>query len=281
MLKTKVFPNVVPLSPASSMAKVIAASTPSATSVPVPDETVVEPSLDFGDGNDFGDGWGSDNGNGAGAGGGGVSFFKQKVKAQRIAYVIDYSLSMEKKGKFELMKKELAKSVKDLPDDIDYQLIFFAGPAWLASDEVVIADRRVRKLIRKRKTYNPGKAPAPKWITSDTKAREESLKHIERNEMSLGTTWTTPLELAMDMKPLPDIIFFMTDGTAGQSTEEDAKKLALAAKKKGVIINCVALMEPRARDAMAHLARETGGAFTMVNEKGRAKKQNLKATSNK
>jgi hypothetical protein len=54
-----------PSSPASSMAKVIAATTPSATSIPVPDVTVVEPSLDFGDGNDFGDGWGSE-----GAGGG-------------------------------------------------------------------------------------------------------------------------------------------------------------------------------------------------------------------
>lgn len=61
-----------PSSPSSSMAKVIAANTPSPTAVPVPDQVVTEPSLDFGDGDDFGDGWG--NGNGSGAGGGGLGF---------------------------------------------------------------------------------------------------------------------------------------------------------------------------------------------------------------
>ena len=61
-----------PSAPSSSMAKVIAANTPSATAVPVPDQIVTEPSLDFGDGDDFGDGWGS--GSGSGAGGGGSGF---------------------------------------------------------------------------------------------------------------------------------------------------------------------------------------------------------------
>ncbi len=60
-----------PSSPSSSMAKVIASNTPSAVSVPVPDQIVAEPSLDFGNGNDFGDGWGNGNGSGAGGGGGG------------------------------------------------------------------------------------------------------------------------------------------------------------------------------------------------------------------
>lgn len=60
-----------PSSPSASMAKVIAANTPSATSVPVPDQVVTEPSLDFGDGDDFGDGWGSASGSGAGGGGSG------------------------------------------------------------------------------------------------------------------------------------------------------------------------------------------------------------------
>ncbi|MGJ8657198.1 MAG: hypothetical protein ACSHX6_12170 [Akkermansiaceae bacterium] len=60
-----------PSSPSSSMAKVIAANTPSPTAVPVPDQVVTEPSLDFGDGDDFGDGWGSGSGNGAGGGGAG------------------------------------------------------------------------------------------------------------------------------------------------------------------------------------------------------------------
>jgi hypothetical protein len=58
-----------PSAPSSSMAKVIAANTASPTSVPVPEIDVPDPSTDFGNGDDFGDGWGS-----AGDGGGGGGF---------------------------------------------------------------------------------------------------------------------------------------------------------------------------------------------------------------
>ena len=58
-----------PSAPSSSMAKVIAANTVSPTAVPVPEVDVPDPSTDFGNGDDFGDGWGS-----AGEGGGGGGF---------------------------------------------------------------------------------------------------------------------------------------------------------------------------------------------------------------
>ena len=55
-----------PSAPSSSMAKVIAANTTSLTAVPIPDVDTPDPSADFGDGNDFGDGWGSAEEDGAG-----------------------------------------------------------------------------------------------------------------------------------------------------------------------------------------------------------------------
>ena len=61
-----------PSSPSSSMSKVIASNTPSPTAIPVPKDVAVEPSLDFGSGTDFGDGWGG-SGFGEGSGGGGKS----------------------------------------------------------------------------------------------------------------------------------------------------------------------------------------------------------------
>ncbi|MFT5632336.1 MAG: hypothetical protein ACI9SQ_000040 [Rubritalea sp.] len=57
-----------PSSPSSSMAKVIAANTPSASAIPVPNEVVNDPSLDFGDGDDFGDGFGTGSANGVAGG---------------------------------------------------------------------------------------------------------------------------------------------------------------------------------------------------------------------
>jgi hypothetical protein len=46
-----------PSAPSSSMAKVIASSTPSPTAIPVPEMDVPDPSTNFGSGDDFGDGW--------------------------------------------------------------------------------------------------------------------------------------------------------------------------------------------------------------------------------
>lgn len=114
-----------PSSPSSSMASVIAAKTDSPKAVPVPDVEVTVPSFEFGSGDDFGEGW--ENGKGSGTGGGGASFFEQKVTAERIAYVIDYSLSMSG-ARENLMRNELKKSVSGLPDGMNYQMIFFAGP---------------------------------------------------------------------------------------------------------------------------------------------------------
>jgi len=48
-----------PASPSSSTAKAIAANTPSTSAIPVPDMAPAEPSSNFGDGQDFGGGWGS------------------------------------------------------------------------------------------------------------------------------------------------------------------------------------------------------------------------------
>jgi len=57
-----------PSAPTNSMAKVIAANTSSPTAIPVPDIEVVTPNADFGDGEDFGGGWGE--GDAAESGGG-------------------------------------------------------------------------------------------------------------------------------------------------------------------------------------------------------------------
>ncbi len=78
-----------PSSPSASLAKVIAANTPSPTAIPVTELTVTEPSLDFGDGNDFGDGWGS-GGAGGGSGGSG-SLFGRKITSSNLGVVLDIS----------------------------------------------------------------------------------------------------------------------------------------------------------------------------------------------
>lgn len=140
-----------PSAPSSSMAKVIASTTPTPTSIPVPEVNVPDPSVDFGNGDDFGEGWGD--GNGSGGGGGGTTFFGQTSKAERIAYVIDYSASMGGPRQ-ELMRKELSDSLEKIPYSTEFQMIFFAGPAWVGGFEVKMGKGKKEVVVKGEKGHN-------------------------------------------------------------------------------------------------------------------------------
>jgi hypothetical protein len=264
-----------PSAPSSSSARVIATATPSDIAIPVPDVEVTEPSVDFGSGNDFGDGWSSGDDSGMG---GGASFFNQKVTAKRVLYVIDYSLSM-KGVRDQLMRKEMKKSIEHLGDGMQFQMIFFAGPVWVAGQEVSQKGKVAtvkdggRKYEWKSDSdhhgWEPvGKKQTPEWLTVDQSSLREAAKYVKETPLVLGTIWDHPLEMALSMEPKPDIIFFMTDGVAGKKSEEIAKEMGRKAKIKGVVINTVALMVPQAQEPLKQLARISGGQFSIVKEGG-------------
>lgn len=272
-----------PSAPSSNLTKVITSIAPSPTSIPNTEVVVDEPSLDFGTGDDFGDGWGG-GGNGSGAGGGGASFFKQNIKAERVVYVIDYSASMGGK-KIKLLKDELAKSVAALNEKVDYQLIFFAGPAWVAGDEVTMAGNKKSATVEHNdRTYKwkddgrneweqTGKKQKVEWRKGTKSNIEESVSAITETQLVWGTTWEDPLEMALSMRPAPDYIFFMTDGAPGGGDPlGTAKRIGAKAKAKKIKINTIALMQPSARQAMELLAEKTGGEFSMVNRDGEVTK---------
>lgn len=289
-----------PSAPSSSMAKVIAANTTSPTAIPVPEVDNPVESVEFGDGDDFGAGWG---GGGGASGGGGTTFFGQKSNAERIAFVIDYSASM--RGEREtLMRKELTKSLDQLAPGTEYQMIFFAGPVWVAGSEVLKrgeesrvgnevkgADGEIYKWEAKRKgaasSFEPkGKRQKAKWLKvpslddmlgakkRDAKSQGEDLvreskKIVDETKLVWGTRWKYALEMALDMEPTPQVIYFMTDGATGREAMEVAEKVGRRAKSRGITVNCVALMEPRAHDAMKEIAKRANGKFTVVESGGK------------
>jgi hypothetical protein len=264
-----------PSAPSSSMARVIASNTQSNVAVPVPDINVAEPSTDFGDGDDFGDGWGEDDM----SSGAGTTFFGQEVKGDHILYVIDYSLSM--KGQREaLMRAELAKSVMLLPGDKKYQMIFFAGPAWVACEKIQGRGKSFSATSRNGEEYKweatngihgwttIGERHKPTWLDATDSNIFQSETLIKKTSLVIGTQWDPPMAMAFDMEPLPNIIVFMTDGSAPGDPVEVAEGIASRAKKEGIVINTIALMEPKAADAMETLAKGTGGVFALINENG-------------
>lgn len=269
-----------PSAPSSSMASVIVSTASSSLSLPVVEMDFAEPSVEFGNGDDFGAGWG---GNGNGGGGGGVSFFQQQSSARNVVFVIDYSHSMSGQ-RISLLKKELSKTIKNLPEGMKYQLIFFAGPAWLAGDQVAMTKDRKKAVVtavgrdytwRSDGTFHnwrPSSARMkPDWINVSPENVAATLQHINNTPLVSGTAWEDPLTMALDMRPQPDVIYFMGDGASGGESANIASRVAAKAKRSGVKVNVIALMDLSATGPMTTLAKETGGAFNVVEKNGRSK----------
>lgn len=268
--------------PSSSVAKVLASSMPSAVAIPVPEFSEDAIGSDFGSGDDFGEGIGS--GGGENGTTGGTTFFGQTSKAERICYVIDYSRSMHGQRQ-ELMRKELADSLREIPLGSQYQMIFFAGPAWVAGSDVLDPGAKEQSVIKgldgEEYVWEANnihdweakkKRQKAEWIEATRPGITKSRNLVKKTDLVWGTEWQDALEMALEMSPPPEVIYFMTDGTAGSETEKVARRISSKARAKGIKINCVALMEPKAFEALDDMARRTGGHFTKVMEKGKVEK---------
>jgi len=267
-----------PSAPTANINKVITSNVVTEVAVPVPDFDVPMPSNDFGIGGDFGSGWS----NGSGSGSGSASFFNTKTKAQRVAYVIDYSASMGGKRE-KLMRTELARSVGELKGSIEYQLIFFAGPAWVAGDEIkgskndpVITSQDGNSFewitvggAHGFKPKDEKKAQQPSWLKATGSQIKKSTTLIQETKLVWGTTWDPAINMALSMEPKPDVIFFMTDGSCGGNMVKLGEEIGTKAKEKGVIINTVAMMEPKTKEAMLRISETSGGTFTLIKEDGK------------
>ncbi len=272
-----------PSAPSCSMARVIAASAISEVAIPVAEIEVPEASLDFGFVADFGTGWDDSTGVGAGS----ASFFNTNMKAERVVYVIDYSVSM--RGEREkLMRDELARSVSGLKGGVQYQLVFFAGPAWVAGDQVQLVKNGTTKVTSmmasaKNQVYewvNTGgsngfkpkdedKLQTPAWLRSNASQLEKSAEVIKQTPLVYGTVWQPAIEMALRMEPKPNVIFFMTDGVCGGNVLKIAEDIGKRAKSEGVVINTVAMMDPKTKAAMLKMSEESGGSFTLIKEDGK------------
>lgn len=230
-----------------------------------------------------GTGGGRGPGHGPGNGLGGfppVKFFGLPAKATRVAYVIDFSKSMNGKRQ-RLMRDELVKSISGLDLNQQYQLVFFAGPVWFAGSKVTMAadqksgvvttvqGREHRFTSRSIGEWDmAGKKQSAPWLTTDEETIQSSVAAIRETPLVYGTDWKPAIELALDMSPAPEVIYFMTDGIVSAKVYEVIDGLARSARHHKCVIHTIAMMEPEAADAMSTLATKTGGSFTMIHPDG-------------
>ncbi len=247
----------------------------------------------------MGDAFGASMSFDAGEDGGMVSFFGSRSTSKKVVFAVDYSASMKAQDKDKLMRKELAKSVNALPGGIEYQLIFFHGPAWYHEQTfqsskkekwqnfIIKADRgndewlwymgdnedkrvpqggKFNALFHPSWGMDPKDLPKGKYVSSTRSNIRKSIKIIEETPLGGGTDWRWPLYMAINMEP--DTIFFMTDGAFGIPNKEKViDEILRYAKSKGrPKINTINMMVLNAQteDLMTKIAKETRGEFSLV-----------------
>lgn len=257
--------------PTMASAPVIVVNTSSSVSVPVSHVVVEQVSIGHGIGDNFGAGF---DGSGFGPGDKSSSFFDLESDADRVAYVIDYSASMRGK-RDSLMRKELKNSVETMLPGTQFGMIFFAGPAWVAGDDVsdgTVTDSKGKTYQwtkgANHSTWMPdGDLQKVAWKTMDDKEYKRLTEVVQNTPLVLGTVWTHPIFMALEMEPAPQVIYFMTDGAAGRS-DQWAEEIYKRARKTKTVINTVAMMVPKAEEPLKEIAKKTGGTFIVVNEDG-------------
>lgn len=233
-------------------------------------------------------------------GGGEVSFFGSKTKARRVVFVVDFSASMIG-DKEQLMRQELSKSVKALPNTVEFALIFFSGPSWYAGQTVGKAEKlgefigntvsdgrnqyvwyegwdekgRHTGVSGKTALYHyadgPDRLPPGKYMVASGKNIRDMLQIIEETPLVFGTDWRWPLRMAMNMEP--DVIYFMTDGAFGVGrgvTKQEMVSNLLAYNREhgNAKINTICMKVLTARIELEQLAQGSGGEFTLIKGDG-------------
>lgn len=242
--------------PAQSASRInpISATTVSSISVPAFEDPVVDP---LGIGTDFGRGFGS--GIGDGDGGGGTStFFGGTAKGNRVVFVVDFSSSMIKEGggvRLKMLKQELIKSISKLPKDMSFQVIYYSTAPWLGGESLYTAPTR----------FPDNAADRIPWSKATKEGIASAVSNVQSAKPEGATLWRDPLELAFAMRPVPVVVWLLSDGEA-QDAEEVVNKMQEINPSK-IPINTIGLEVPgRAFSYLVEISKSTGGQSSIVHK---------------
>lgn len=198
-----------------------------------------------------------------------INFFGMKTQAQRIAFLVDYSGSMEGSFRKE-MEEELERSLKGLPPGTQILIIPWAGGAWRYNELATDVENKWAKVGEEYDNFviRPGKKlPTPDWVPINPANITKLLKGVgEQKSWPGGTDWRSPFRYAMEANPPPDTIFFMTDGQI-QNVERAFDGIDNALKKTTRPPKVFSLWIPNKKfkpDHLKTLAAKYGGEFREV-----------------
>jgi hypothetical protein len=137
----------------------------------------------------------------------------------------------------DFVKKEIGKTLNEMQSGAEFYVIFF----------------------------NSFAVPMPgnKWY----KARGEVAKAmtwVQGIQPMGGTEPATAFQAAFQMKPLPDAIWFMTDGQFDPGVTQIIAQLNKPRGEKRVIIHTISFLDNSAANLLDNIAKQSGGTYRHV-----------------
>jgi Mg-chelatase subunit ChlD len=167
-----------------------------------------------------------------------AAFFGVRGGGKRFVFIVDISGSMAG-SKLDRLKAELSDSIRALDGDSEFSIVFFAGGAHVIDQG---------------------------WMQARTD-RDRAIQLIAQQGCNGGTDPTEAFNFAFKtLSPVPDCVFFMTDGQIPPWIPDHVRALN-AARIPSVVHSIVVGAppeEPAMRPIMERIANENQGTYTFV-----------------
>ena len=182
-------------------------------------------------------------GGGMGGSGGGTSFFGISSSGSRFCYIVDVSGSMSSQNRLQAALAELTRSLKRLPDFARFYVLFYSST--------------VRNDIP---SMQKG------WNTARSSTIRRMTKEFDSIKSGGGTNPGPAFEKALALRPLPEVIFFLTDGIISPFSSEKLK--LMMPDGSHIVVNTIAFGEAANQDAMIAIAKANRGQYKFVKSTG-------------
>ncbi len=170
---------------------------------------------------------------------GGAKFFGVEASGSRFAYIVDVSGSMNG-PRIDALKQALGASVVELTQDARFAIVLYSR--------------------------NADPLTGKNWVRAGDRQRSEARRKIQTIQAYGDTNPVPAFDIVLRLKPLPDAIYFMTDGQFNAPVEEALLVTVgrMVRSDEGVPIHCITFIERGAERLMRRIARQTGGSYTHI-----------------
>lgn len=169
--------------------------------------------------------------------GSGASFFGVEARGNRFAFVVDTSGSMVNDGRLQSLQQELIRSITALFSSSNFFVAFFNSAAAPLGNRGIV------------------------WVDATDSGKTWARSHILATRAEGATRPASGFELVAQLEPLPDAIYFMTDG---EFSDDEVERILGAFGRRNIPIHCITFRSREGEAVMRRIAVATRGTYTHI-----------------